>query len=377
MNLESFGIRSNALSDNLVKQEVLIRNDLFEICKYYDCLKKKHLLLKCFTNDYNEYIRYEYLGCYLNENFVKSHRCIGKGSTSKVYIGYVISGNLTFDLKLIALKKICDADSKEVGHERIAFKYKQFLDSNTLVLPIDIIEDNKGHIYIAFEKMDFDFRRYLNEIGNLPIDKSTVVSFCLISAIKNLHDNQIFHRDIKPENILFNQDSETGQIKLCDFGLARLVSKYQLTPQMVTIWYRAPEIINEEVYDRKVDIFSFGLVLLELINGRPFLLSESDIDHKFLIEEKLGTDETDEEDISKIEKEKKPGIVFEKFKTPKTFNHRALNIYFYLLKNNKTDDEEIIWKYALFIAWTLNINPKNRPNAEQVYNHEIFDKFKQ
>ena len=377
MNLESFGIRSDEFSDNLVKQEVLIRNDLFEICKYYDCLKKKHLLFKCFTNEDNEYIRYEKLGCYLNKNFVKSDRCIGKGSTSKVYIGYIISGNLTFDLKLIALKKICDANSKEVCHEKIAFKYKKFLDGNTLVLPIDVFEDENKHVYVAFEKMDFDFRRYLNEIGNLSIYNSTITSFCLISAIKNLHDNQIFHRDIKPENILFqSQNSETGQIKLCDFGLARIYTRRELTPQMVTLWYRAPEIINEEVYGTKVDIFSFGLVLLELINGRPFLLSESDIDHKYLIEKKLGTELTDEEDISKIGK-KKPGTVFETFETPKTFNHRALNIYYYLLKNNKTDDEEIIWKYAIFIAWTLNINPKKRPNAEQVYNHEIFDQFKQ
>ena len=91
-------------------------------------------------------------------------------------------------------------------------------------------------------------------------------------AIDILHKHHVIYRDLKPENIVIDKD---GHIKLIDFGFAKKLSeitKFRTSTNCGTIGYTAPEVLlNTQGYSFKADVWSFGIVLCELIQGSlPF-----------------------------------------------------------------------------------------------------------
>ncbi|NXO76755.1 PAK3 kinase, partial [Sitta europaea] len=89
-----------------------------------------------------------------------------------------------------------------------------------------------------------------------------------LQPLNFLHANLVIHRDIKSENILLGMD---GSIKLADFGLcAQLTSEQNKRNSMVgTAHWMAPEYVTKEEYGTKVDIWSLGIVVIEMLQGEP------------------------------------------------------------------------------------------------------------
>ncbi|KAL9124609.1 MAG: hypothetical protein Q9217_006072 [Psora testacea] len=99
-------------------------------------------------------------------------------------------------------------------------------------------------------------------------------------------------RDVKMQNILL---TAKGVLKLADFGMARAYSPRPLTPGVVTIWYRAPEILlGTKYYTPAIDIWSAGLVLAELLLSAPCLTGETPIEQLSLIIKLLGSPTVDD-----------------------------------------------------------------------------------
>ena len=96
--------------------------------------------------------------------------------------------------------------------------------------------------------------------------------------------------DLKPQNVLV--DPKRGTLKLADFGLARAftVPLRTYTHEVVTLWYRAPEILlGGKQYSVPVDIWSIGTIIPEMVTGQPLFPGDSEIDELFKIFRLLGT----------------------------------------------------------------------------------------
>ncbi|XP_029088760.1 cyclin-dependent kinase 6 isoform X2 [Monodon monoceros] len=100
--------------------------------------------------------------------------------------------------------------------------------------------------------------------------------FQLLRGLDFLHSHRVVHRDLKPQNILV---TSSGQIKLADFGLARIYSfQMALTSVVVTLWYRAPEVLLQSSYATPVDLWSVGCIFAEMFRRKPLFRGSSDVD---------------------------------------------------------------------------------------------------
>jgi eukaryotic-like serine/threonine-protein kinase len=139
------------------------------------------------------------------------------------------------------------------------------------ICTIHEVEEVEGQPYIA---MEYVAGQSLHQkIIKGPMDSDTVVDIAVqvAAGLEAAHQRGIIHRDIKSANIMVN---EKGQAKIMDFGLAKVIGESQLTKEartIGTIAYMSPEQAQGEDLDKRTDIWSFGVVLYEMLTGQmPF-----------------------------------------------------------------------------------------------------------
>lgn len=175
------------------------------------------------------------------------------------------------------------------------------------------------------------------------------VTYQLLSCAEILRSHGIIHRDFKPNNIVIDNQ---GYLKIIDFGLS-CYQRNNINKKTITIWYRAPEVLEEKNYNYKVDLWSIGCILSQLILGQP--LFEENNESQMLL---------------KIQQ-------FDTFKLRFSTEIKELE------KNNKSIDDynpkwpflkklKIIYQFSKIMFYTiidlLEINPKKRKDALYLLN---------
>jgi len=143
------------------------------------------------------------------------------------------------------------------SHPNIVTTVRNYVYGNVLILEM---EKAKCDLQYCIQNINKEHRPY--------------IMWQLLHAIKHMHSYNVAHRDIKPSNILLFDDIT---IKLCDFGLSKfgVSSGKTHTNEVVTIWYRAPEVIlNPGKYTYSVDIWACGTTLLQMILGDKYPLKD-------------------------------------------------------------------------------------------------------
>uniref|UniRef100_A0A8C9S440 cyclin-dependent kinase n=1 Tax=Scleropages formosus TaxID=113540 RepID=A0A8C9S440_SCLFO len=201
------------------------------------------------------------------ESFQKVEK-IGEGTYGVVYKA---KNKITGET--VALKKI-RLDTETEGVPSTAIReislLKELSHPNIVKLRDVIHTENK--LYLVFEFLHQDLKKFMDSSSvtgiSLPLVKSYL--FQLLQGLAFCHSHRVLHRDLKPQNLLINAQ---GEIKLADFGLARAfgVPVRTYTHEVVTLWYRAPEILlGCKYYSTAVDIWSLGCIFAEMVIGCQF-----------------------------------------------------------------------------------------------------------
>mmetsp|Transcript_19559 Transcript_19559/g.21225 ORF Transcript_19559/g.21225 Transcript_19559/m.21225 type:complete len:416 (+) Transcript_19559:25-1272(+) len=211
---------------------------------------------------------------------------IGEGAYGVVYKALDRSTS-----KFVALKKIrveTEFDGISPSTLREITLLMQMNHEN--VVKLENVVMDKERMSLIFELMDSDLKKYLDQT-NAPLPLETIRSFTLqlLSGLSYCHSMGVMHRDLKPHNILI---SSSGKLKIADFGLARSFTPFNrsLTTEVITRWYRAPEILlGYSKYCSSVDLWSIGCILAEMSNNQALLMGDSDIDQLYKIFKMNGT----------------------------------------------------------------------------------------
>ena len=249
-------------------------------------------------------------------------------------------------LKEISQKKTEDAPNKQVLRELLLlmnFSHPHIVKYNSVFV-------HHSNIVIEMEFCTSSLSNVIKQISkpfHVAQTKKIIRSIAL--GLKYLHDHDIIHRDIKPGNIFID---ENCIVKLGDFGSSRIITNYNngnLTPLVGTKWYKAPEIIfGNKIYDKTVDIWSFGCLMAELFLLEPLFPGATDFEMINLIFGFLGFSKEDEEVL-------KPKL---------KINYREMKDSIFESTFDTADKDSIDLMKKMLCA-----NPKKRINIDEVLLH--------
>ncbi|TVY84235.1 Serine/threonine-protein kinase prp4, partial [Lachnellula suecica] len=151
------------------------------------------------------------------------------------------------------LQKINDADPEDKKH----------------MIRLERSFEHKGHLCMVFENLSINLREVLKKFGrDVGINLTAVRAYArqMFLGLSLMRKCNILHADLKPDNILVNE--ARNMLKICDLGSASDASDNEITPYLVSRFYRAPEIILGMQYDFAIDIWSVGCTLYELYTGK-------------------------------------------------------------------------------------------------------------
>ncbi|XP_053625232.1 serine/threonine-protein kinase fused isoform X2 [Plodia interpunctella] len=189
---------------------------------------------------------------------------IGEGSFGRVFKAKHKETDAIVALKVIRKKGRSSKDLKSLRQE---CDIQRQLKHPNIIRMIDSF-DTESELVVVTEYAEKELHSILAKEGCLNEEHVKKITWDLVSALYYLHSHRVLHRDLKPQNVLLDS---TGRAKLCDFGLARIMtnSTHILTSIKGTPLYMAPELIEEKPYDHQADLWSLGCIVYELMAGQP------------------------------------------------------------------------------------------------------------
>ena len=214
-----------------------------------------------------------YIGRLLDNRY-EIQEVIGVGGMAVVYKARCHRLN-----RLVAIKILKDEHARDEEFQRRFNAESQavaMLSHPNIVSVYDVSSSNDAH-YIVMELIDgITLKQYMEKKGILNWKETLHFAIQIAKALEHAHSRGIVHRDIKPHNVMVLKN---GSVKVADFGIARVMSKSNtLTKEALgSVHYISPEQAKGGRVDSRSDLYSLGVVMYEMITGRPPFDGESPV----------------------------------------------------------------------------------------------------
>ncbi|KAA0724091.1 Cyclin-dependent kinase 10 [Triplophysa tibetana] len=249
-----------------------------------ECLKLKSLK----TNKTFVVPQSERLGkCRSVKEFEKMNR-IGEGTYGIVYRARDTRTNGIVALKKVRMDK--EKDGIPISSLREINLLIRLRHPNIVELKEVVVGSHLESLFLVMSYCEQDLASLLENMQS-PFSEAQVkcIVLQLLKGLEYLHQNFILHRDLKVSNLLM---TDKGCVKIADFGLARVygIPLQPMTPRVVTLWYRAPELLlGTKTQTAALDMWAVGCIFAELLAHKPLLPGASEIQQVDLIVQLLGT----------------------------------------------------------------------------------------